>query len=1029
VVPAHQADTYSLKTFAQFDRWKDLSGDAKIQRIFEYLTDRRTGVYPMGVPAMEGPEELAELSAVSDPIKLLNVYPIGHCGTLGPMAAALFEGMGVGRARTLVLPGWRHVAAEVFCENRWHYVDLDVRAVFRRPEGSLASLSDAQREPALWDQPNSPRFFPLDNLGQVRRAYETTPVEHRYGWSPGGHTLDFVLRQGETFTRWWTPQGGRWNHHPSYGAAPSARKLLEQAPRGPKCKHESFTIHTHGNGRFVYRPDLSLNTSDFEDGVYDSHNVSAGPSGLTLRQPGRGHAIFEVRTPCVIVPLVGNLDNTADDCEASIVRLEASGARLGLSLDNGLSWRDLGPASGNTGEVDLTRHVAGTYGYLLKIELQGEPEKAVVRRLEITTWVQVHPASLPALRQGANRIRCVTGDHYGLATRVVAACPSAGKRDEFLRPLSEPPKDYDPARRTSRVRGSLVAKLPAPPGTKIAWFSAGASFATHQGSQARNTRNAIEYAADEPKGFKGIYRAEVPPDQAHWHYNVDREVRLEAPAHTVFVRYTGDPAVNNIRLYGHCVEDRSQAPAALHVRHTWTENGASKSKSVELAGPGEYEINTGAEPLNESIELSVPSQKAAAGSKPGKPASANEPSALGGPSVSIQPWFPKAPPLPPPTGEVIRVANPDELFAAALRVKPGGAILIADGHYLMPRYLEIRTDRVTLRSESGHRERVVLDGAQSRAGELIGFRHCAGVTVADLTLQNVRHNGVKLNSETGVQQFTLYNCVLHNLWQRAVKGVKVPADNRPALRPRDCRIQYCLFYNDRPKRFEDDPADTPQNFGGNYVGGIDVMYAQDWVISDNVFLGIQGRTRGARGAVFLWHESEGCVVERNLIIDCDVGIALGNSHRPAEVSLHCRNCTVRNNFVVRAPENGILADYTKDCRIVHNSLHDPTNRLGRLIRLVHDNDGLVVANNLLSGPGLRNESTSPITFQQNLARDLTGFFVDARAGNLRLRAPLHEIVGRAQSLPEVRDDIDRQPRGGQPDLGAHQFHQLGSPQR
>jgi hypothetical protein len=269
-----------------------------------------------------------------------------------------------------------------------------------------------------------------------------------------------------------------------------------------------------------------------------------------------------------------------------------------------------------------------------------------------------------------------------------------------------------------------------------------------------------------------------------------------------------------------------------------------------------------------------------------------------------------------------------------------------------------------------------------------------------------------------VQRVTLYNLILHNIWQRGVKGVKVPLDQRPWMRPRDCRIQYCLFYNDRPKRFEDDPADTPQNFDGNYVGGIDVMYAKGWVIADNVFVGIQGRTRGARGAVFLWHETEDCVIERNIIIDCDVGIALGNSHKPPEVPVHATRCVVRNNFVTRAPENGIVADYTRDCQIVHNTIHDPTNRLGRLIRLVHDNDGLLVANNLLSGPPLRNESPSRIILRQNPATNLDHHFVDAVTGNLHLKTPLPDGVGPAEAVDGVVDDIDRQPRRDAPMLGA-----------
>lgn len=609
ILSPHQADAYSLKTFAQFHRWRDLQGEAKVFEIFQYLADRRTGLYPLGVPAWEGREELAEYGAVTDPVKMLNVYPIGHCGTLGPAAAGLLEGVGLGPARTLIIPGWQHVAAEVSCGGQWHYVDLDVRAVFHRADGSLASMQEARTDASLWTQPNSPLFFPLDDLESVRRAYAQTPAVHRYGVASGGHTMDFVLRQGETFTRWWKPQGGRWNHHPSYAAKPFPRNVLEREPRGPKCKHESFTIHTHGNGRFVFRPDLTAKSSDFEDGVYETQNVRPGATGLTLQSPGAGRAIFEVRTPYVIVPLVGDLDVAEDDREASVAKLDATGATLTLSLDNGLTWAQV---SAENGRVDLTPQVSGRYGYLLKIELRGEPEQAVVRSLEIVTWVQVHPASLPSLRQGQNTLRLVTGDHYALPTRVVAVCPSAADREDFLKHLVEPPQDYDPARRTSRVRGSFVAKVQAPPGAKIAWFSAGGSFTTYVGA-TQNTRNAIAYAVNEPGDFREFYRANVPPDQGHWHYNVDREVRLDEPAHTLFVRYTGEPAVNNIRIFAHCLEERPRASAPVILTHAWSENGVGRSKQVRLAGPGDYEIEAGANPVDESVEIAVPSVARSAG--------------------------------------------------------------------------------------------------------------------------------------------------------------------------------------------------------------------------------------------------------------------------------------------------------------------------------------------------------------------------------------------------------------------------------
>ena len=383
-----------------------------------------------------------------------------------------------------------------------------------------------------------------------------------------------------------------------------------------------------------------------------------------------------------------------------------------------------------------------------------------------------------------------------------------------------------------------------------------------------------------------------------------------------------------------------------------------------------------------------------------------------------QSWFPKAPALPVPQGQTIEVSNVQELIEALGQIKPGGTILLADGHYMLPHFIEVKTDNVSLRSASGHRRDVVIDGAKSRDGELVWITECSGVTIADLTIQNIKWNGFKINSQTGVQNLTIYNCIIHNIWQRGVKGVKVPEKNREAIRPRNCRIQYCLFYNDRPKRFSDDERDTAETFNGNYIGGIDVMYAKGWTISDNVFIGINGRTREGRGAVFLWHDSQNCVVERNIIIDCDAGICLGNPHRPKDIRDHCVRCIVRNNFITRATEGGIVTVYTKECRLLNNTIHEPDSRLGRLIRLVFDNDGLLVANNLLSGPNIRNESDSKIKFLNNIAKDLTAALADPSQGDLHLTPRAAEAIDKGKPLHDVSNDIDRESRDSKPDVGA-----------
>ncbi|HUG94502.1 MAG TPA: hypothetical protein VML55_27035 [Planctomycetaceae bacterium] len=606
VVSEHTADAWSMRTFADFPRWRALTGDAKAWAMFEYLTDPHTGLYPMGLGSREGNDSVYELGVVRDPVKLINVHSLGYCDVLGPVMAGIWEDAGCGPARTLDLPGWGHVTSEVFYDGGWHYLDLDVRAAFRRDDGRLASMAEAQRDDSLWPREPGPRFFPLDDLPKVRNAYANTHVRHRYGVHQSGHTMSYALRRGETFTRWWKPQGGRWLHHESFHKDDFFRQLIEREPRGPKGKHAGFSVHTYGNGRFVYRPNLKAGSADFADGVYDSDNVRPGKDGLTLERSGEGFAVFEVRSPYVIVPVVGKLESKDDDQEASVVEIDAAGAEVQLSIDNGATFKPLEvkqfPAT-----LDLTKDVAGTYSYLLRITLKGEPDQAVVRSLGLTTWVQLAPASLPPLRQGTNRMELRTGDHYGLPTRVVEIRPDTSNETEFFKQVVLPPREYDPKHGTQRIRGEFTVRVSAPPRAKIAWLSAGGSFYTHQGEAASGTRNRMAYAVDRPESFQEFYRTEIPADVEHWHYNAQREIRLDEPARHVYVRYTGDPAVNAVRIYAHCIDDEPRPVPPVRVTHAWRENGEPKSYSTDLTGPGAYEITVEGDPENESIELAVAS--------------------------------------------------------------------------------------------------------------------------------------------------------------------------------------------------------------------------------------------------------------------------------------------------------------------------------------------------------------------------------------------------------------------------------------
>jgi hypothetical protein len=354
-------------------------------------------------------------------------------------------------------------------------------------------------------------------------------------------------------------------------------------------------------------------------------------------------------------------------------------------------------------------------------------------------------------------------------------------------------------------------------------------------------------------------------------------------------------------------------------------------------------------------------------------------------AVADQSWFPQAPSLPPPKDRNVNVEDENQLQHALRQAQPGDTILVADGHYRISSLLRITTDDLTLRSASGEPDAVSLDGAALTYGELIGLFDCTGITIADLTLQNVRLNALKINADqgNGVHRLMVHNCRFRNIWQRAIESVQI---RQPEQAPSDVTVQYCRFRNDRAKTFSDDPADQPgQSFDGNYVGGIDCMYARRWTVSDNVFEGIRGRTGSGRAAIFLWVDSRDSLIQRNLIIDCDRGIELGNASKPDHIDVHCTGITVRENQITRAPIGAVTLTHTRDCRVELNSIFDPENRFRRSIRVVSGNTNLVVSENLIVGapPQIEAGDQAEITLKHHQEEMPPSIFRNPDAGDLR----------------------------------------------
>lgn len=389
-------------------------------------------------------------------------------------------------------------------------------------------------------------------------------------------------------------------------------------------------------------------------------------------------------------------------------------------------------------------------------------------------------------------------------------------------------------------------------------------------------------------------------------------------------------------------------------------------------------------------------------------------------------WFPQAPPLPPPRGEVLHVATVPELFQAVEQVGAGGTILLADGDYNLLRPVVLAgKQQITLRSASGDPARVTLRGQgwdhPEPGDDLLHIARCAGVTIADLTFADCRSYGIKVEAENAPRDIHIYHCRFRDIGVRAIKG---SAGRDPEVRAVNGSVRYCDFENTRIP-----PAEWL--FGGDYIAAIDMMALENWTFSDNVFHRIQGRRGGGRAAIFLWVRSRQLVVERNLILNCDRGIALGNpgestANLAGERLVYVADAVVRNNFIAGGPDCGIELWHVERVKVLHNSIWRPERNWSRGIRVGSGTTQTTLVNNLVHGEIRFEGGEAEAT--HNLTGRLDGYFVDPETGNLALSRNATGAIDQGAFLPEVIEDISGRPRVGRPDLGAWEFREdLRSP--
>lgn len=378
---------------------------------------------------------------------------------------------------------------------------------------------------------------------------------------------------------------------------------------------------------------------------------------------------------------------------------------------------------------------------------------------------------------------------------------------------------------------------------------------------------------------------------------------------------------------------------------------------------------------------------------------------------SIPAWFPKAPPLPEPSGEVIRASTAQQILTLGERLKPNNTLVIEPGTYKLDRPLVLRQKQnITIRSASGDPTSVTLQGKGWDVGDnrddIIHIGPCTNVTIAGITFAEARSYGVKVQAEDGPRDIHIYNCRFRNIGVRAIKG---SAGNDPQILAVNGSVRFCDFENTKV---------PPANwlFDGDYISAIDMMALDKWTFSDNTFRNIKGRNGGGRAAIFIWVRSRNVLLQRNWIFNCDRGIAFGNpgqstANKPGEKLTYVADSIIQNNMITGGADCGIELWHVDGIKLLHNSIWRPERNFNRGIRIGTGTTNTLVQNNLVHG-GIQLEGghSQVIT---NLAKRLDEAFINPTAGDLALAKPIEQSAPAAVSY-----DIRQMRRTAAPDLGA-----------
>lgn len=377
---------------------------------------------------------------------------------------------------------------------------------------------------------------------------------------------------------------------------------------------------------------------------------------------------------------------------------------------------------------------------------------------------------------------------------------------------------------------------------------------------------------------------------------------------------------------------------------------------------------------------------------------------------------------PQPGPAAVTVSTVAGLRQAVDQANAGGDpdILVQNGVYhLNGVYLRITRNGVTVRSASGNREDVTLDG-NYQTTEIFQVV-ASNVTIADLTLERAYDHPIHVMATDG-----------HNVTGTRIDNVHIidPGQQAIKINPDASGAHTVDHGTVRGSLIE--LTDSGRAFvwnrnGSCYTGGIDAHRATGWTIEDNEIRGFWCSGGLAEHGIHFWSDSRDTLVQRNLVIDCDrgIGFGLGDSGHHGGI--------IRNNMIYHPRDHGhsdvgIGLESAPGAQVYNNTIffdHPYPNAIEYRFAAT---TGVMISNNLTNRAIVSRNGASAV-LRHNVTTARADWFVAPSAGDLHLASPRAGITESGIQVAGLTDDFDGEPRprGAGIDIGADEYSPAAPP--